>query len=295
MPMSTMDDVKPRLFVSYRRTDCLIYSSALVDGLMHRLSDWSIFRDIESIPAGVDWRERISREILVLIGDNWLDRKDDGSRRIDDPDDELAHEISTALEREVITIPVLVEEAEMPTATDLPPAVKRLARFNALSLSDLNWTADVDRLVVELRRIKSQVQPQPTGAGEALEMPSRVTAAWLSSTVPTLSREQLNELVLELRRRRWGDGEIRDTVFSLARAEARPAPRELTGNARRARSLQLPARISVRWLEQSVPDLDSDELAALVNELRRRGWSEGEIEDQVYTIAADGAVGPQTF
>lgn len=161
------NDADLRIFISYRRSDCQPQANALYDGLGHRLTGASIFMDIDSIPYGVDFEEHIKAEIaacdvvLVLIGDNWLDPVDKrGGRRIDQPDDFVRLEIENALAHPDVTlVPVLVEGASMPSQQDLPESIARLARLNAIELSDLRWRADIDRLsdvVAGMREVKAR-------------------------------------------------------------------------------------------------------------------------------------------
>ena len=145
---------RQRVFISYRRSDCQPQANGLHDGLSHRLESATIFMDIDSIPPGVEFEQHIRQEIeicdvvLVLIGDNWLDPipgKD--HRRIDDPDDFVRLEIESAFASpRVKVVPVLVEGALMPRIAELPDSVQRLARINAIELSDQRWTADIERL-----------------------------------------------------------------------------------------------------------------------------------------------------
>jgi hypothetical protein len=119
LPSVERSGTGPRLFISYRRSDCQPQANGLYDGLSHRLPSASVFMDIDSIPPGADFEEHIRREIeicdlvLVLIGDNWLDQTADGSsRRIDTPDDFVRLEIESALASpRVNVLPVLVEGA----------------------------------------------------------------------------------------------------------------------------------------------------------------------------------------
>src|SRR5699024_9843077 len=82
-----------RIFISYRREDCQPQANGLSDGLRQRVPDAEIFMDIDTIPPGTDFEEFIrnwienSDIVLVLIGDNWLDRDDAGETRLDHPDD----------------------------------------------------------------------------------------------------------------------------------------------------------------------------------------------------------------
>jgi hypothetical protein len=115
--------------------------------------------DFDSIPAGVDFREHIMRAIdrshvvIALIGPDWLGDKT-GFRRIDDPDDFVRFEISHALARGIPVIPVLINEAKMPEADELPGDIKELAFRNALPLdSGLDFHSHAERLVDALRAI----------------------------------------------------------------------------------------------------------------------------------------------
>jgi len=91
--------------------------------------------------------------VLVLIGNEWLDARDQaGIRLLDRADDFVRIEVATALAGDKAVLPLLVEAAKMPDAADLPPDLRRLARQQALELSDTRWPHDVDRLVDAIRR-----------------------------------------------------------------------------------------------------------------------------------------------
>jgi hypothetical protein len=62
----------------------------------------------------------------------------DAGRRIDDPQDWVRLEIETALSREVRVIPVLVDEAKMPSACELPPSLQSLAGKQAVVLNPVS-------------------------------------------------------------------------------------------------------------------------------------------------------------
>jgi hypothetical protein len=71
--------------------------------------------DISAIEAGLDFVDTIERAIgscdilLVIIGREWTTCKDQaGRRRLDDPNDFIRLEITTALSRSVRVIPTLV-------------------------------------------------------------------------------------------------------------------------------------------------------------------------------------------
>ena len=159
-----------RIFISYRRSDCQPQANGLYDGLSYRLRGANIFMDIDSIPYGVDFEEHIRAEIeacdvvLVLVGDNWLDPvTDGGERRIDQEGDFVRLEIENALSHpSVKVIPVLVEGARMPTQAELPKSISRLARLNAIELSDRRWKADLERLAAVVEGLTPQASVEPS-------------------------------------------------------------------------------------------------------------------------------------
>ena len=294
---STASDGAPRVFVSYRRDDCQPQANGLTDGLCHRLPGADVFIDIDSIPPGVDFEEHIQRWIqscdvvLVLIGDNWLDRDQSEHRRIDDPDDFVRLEVVAALERRRELIPVLVEDARMPHPRDLPEEIRPLARKNAIELSDRRWRADVDRLAEAIRTrpggdldepvsVRSPA-PEQQATRAVFEIPARVTDSWIERTLPDTGGAQLEQLAAELRRRGWTEGELIDRVFAYAPVSVKPHPTR-SGDPRRARPFEIPSRVTHRWLGENVPILERDQLARLAEVLYQRGWSEGEVEDAVY-------------
>jgi|tagenome__1003787_1003787.scaffolds.fasta_scaffold20979695_2 streptogramin lyase len=142
-----------RIFISYRHADSAGYAGRLHDRLQQRYGDQHVFMDLE-MEYGIDFVERIgdavgtSAVMLVMIGPGWLDARDEGNaRRLDDPDDFVRIEVSSALARPTRVIPVLVGNAKMPERGDLPEPMQALARRNALELSDSRWEFDVGRLV----------------------------------------------------------------------------------------------------------------------------------------------------
>lgn len=168
-PAEVAADGGSRIFISYRRSDALAHANGIHDGLASRLPTASIFMDLDSIPAGVDFEALIRREIdrcdvvLVVIGDSWLEADPTtGHRRLDDEDDFVRLEIDSALANDgVVVIPLLVEGARMPASSELPTSIRRLARINAMELSDQRWRTDVSRLVERIGEIGA-AEPEPS-------------------------------------------------------------------------------------------------------------------------------------
>jgi hypothetical protein len=143
----------PTVFVNYRRRDAPGSAGRLHDDLARRLGPEAVFRDVAMLP-GSDFVDEISAAagscdvLLAVIGPRWLSMTDkDGRRRLDDPGDYVRFEIETALRREDVTvIPVLVEDAEMPSPDELPASLRELARHNACQMRDSSWEHDLGRL-----------------------------------------------------------------------------------------------------------------------------------------------------
>ncbi len=145
------------VFISYRRADAQGWAGRLGADLGQAFGDVARFFDLASIAPGADFVLAIEKAmadaaaVLVLIGPRWLDlRNEQGARRLDAPDDVVAHEIRQALTLAVPVIPVLLGGATMPDAAALPEPLRALARRNAIELSDTRWPHDLERLLAAL-------------------------------------------------------------------------------------------------------------------------------------------------
>lgn len=144
-----------RIFISYRRVDSKTVTSRINKALVKEYGKDRVWRDIEDIRPGEDFREAIARAIsrcdivLVVIGQLWTKvRSDDGSFRLDDPDDIVRIEVELALARpNTKVIPVLVNGAEMPRSGDVPQALEPLLYKNAVQVrEDPDFEIDLIRL-----------------------------------------------------------------------------------------------------------------------------------------------------
>jgi len=148
-----------RIFISYRREDSAGHTGRLFDSLRTRFGDDHVFMDLSNIDSGQDFNDTIQQAIrsadvvLAIIGREWLTCTRNGQRRLDDPNDLVRAEISTALERQVPVIPVLINGAVPPAEQTLPGSLSALARRDAHEITDERWTYDVDRLIAAMQKL----------------------------------------------------------------------------------------------------------------------------------------------
>jgi len=147
------------VFVSYRRSDSSDVTGRIFDHLKTEFGENNLFRDVDSILKGEDFRKAIwnaigqCKVLVVVIGQDWLAVSEEtGRRRIDDPNDYVHLEISTALARGIPVIPVVVDNTRMPKAVELPPPLAELAFRNAASVrADPDFQHDIRSLCADIR------------------------------------------------------------------------------------------------------------------------------------------------
>lgn len=130
-----------KVFISYRRAESEYVVGRIYEDLCRTYSENNIFKDVESIPLGVDFRDEISRIInscdilLVIIGPDWLRIKDEsGNLRIHQKDDYVRIEVEEALARNIPIIPIITRNAILPKESQLPRSLKALAYRTAISV-----------------------------------------------------------------------------------------------------------------------------------------------------------------
>jgi hypothetical protein len=180
------------IILNYRREDTAGHAGRLYDDLADQFGADQVFMDIDAIEPGVDFAEVIEHAVgsasvfLSLIGQRWLSAVDaDGMRRLDKADDFVRLEIEAALRPEVRVIPVLVQNATMPTSEDLPASMAPFARRNAIELRDNSWRYDVGRLIETIQQVRegaptdgsARARPRPAGRATAPRRPGAWTIA----------------------------------------------------------------------------------------------------------------------
>ena len=149
-------DLMPRLSISYRRSDSEAITGRIFDRLIGHYGRKSVFRDVDSVPVGVDFRSHIqdvlqkSDILLAVVGPNWRGPRPDAPARIEEDNDQVRIELETALKKNIPVIPVLVGRSEIPAPSELPDSLKPFCYRNAVRVdTGQDFDHHVDRLIRE--------------------------------------------------------------------------------------------------------------------------------------------------
>jgi hypothetical protein len=182
-----------QVFVSYRREDTQAHVPGLSTLLAKEFGRENVFRDVDTLgqvtglyATHIDRMLASCHAVIVVIGIGWLDATDElGRRRLDDPADIHRQEIEAALRRDdVEVIPVLVDGAVMPASPttdesqrrwlrrrrlkpELPPALARLAMYQAHELGHRRYADDVEDLIRKIDRARQQREEAERAARQA--------------------------------------------------------------------------------------------------------------------------------
>ncbi|MGD0024331.1 MAG: WD40 repeat domain-containing protein, partial [Xanthobacteraceae bacterium] len=185
----------PKISISYRRADSEAMTGRIFDRLIAHYGKDAIFRDIDDIPAGIDFRQHINETLLktnvllAIIGPKWLGMSRGGGERINEESDPVRVEVETALRRRVPIIPVLIGNTRMPGSDQLPPGLKDFAFRNAVKIdTGLDFDYHIDRLIKSIDAILGQTPKSspPRRETAAPSAPAKPSARAEKPTVATL-------------------------------------------------------------------------------------------------------------
>ena len=181
-----------KLFISYRREDSAGIVGRIRDRLAREFGATNVFFDVDTIPFGVDFRAHIEKTIatcdaaLVVIGPRWLTAVDDQRRRrLDNVGDFVRLEVEAALARDIPVVPLLVDGATIPKASQIPASMADLTNRNGIPVRhDPDFHTDLDRLIRGLEQPATGAPDKPLRASTTPARKASTTPARKASTAP---------------------------------------------------------------------------------------------------------------
>ena len=192
-PVTTFD-----VFISYRHVETSFAAGWLHDYLTSRLGRDRVFLDADAILPGLEFMSVIhsaiaaAKVMLVLIGPRWMSG-DDGTSRLADPADPVRIEVESAFARDLLVIPLLVDDAPMPTRDQLPSSMARLVELNAVRITRDLFRERLDTLLTAI----AEVLPEVTDLSPPSEAPPRPPRA-VNTADGDLDGEQRLRLLAKL-------------------------------------------------------------------------------------------------
>lgn len=147
------------VFVNYRVREQGGYATLLHRELSRIFGSSQVFLSSFSIPPGDDFVAGIFRALheceilLAVMGPRWSEFHGDAEN------DWVHREIAEAFRCGIRVIPVLVDDAELPTEAELPDGIAALARCQYVRLRHRSVQSDLDRLVREIQKMAPALEP----------------------------------------------------------------------------------------------------------------------------------------
>ena len=149
-----------KITISYRREDSEAITGRIFDRLSAIYGRDALFRDIDSIPPGIDFRDHIANAlhssdiVVIIIGPRWLGRAQGGHSRLDAEADFVRIEVETALKLGIPVIPVLIGTTRMPRPEQLPETLRELPFRNAVRIdTGQDFDLHMGRFIHDLNEI----------------------------------------------------------------------------------------------------------------------------------------------
>ncbi|MBH0181063.1 MAG: SUMF1/EgtB/PvdO family nonheme iron enzyme [Nitrospira sp.] len=202
-----------KILISYRREDSADVTGRIYDRLVQQFEREAVFKDVDSIPLGVDFRIYLDEQVakcdvfLAVIGRDWMKaggRK--GKSRLDDPGDYVRIEVESALKRHIPVIPVLVGGASIPFVERLPASIQGLSYRNGIAVRpDPDFHRDMDRLIEYLKQ-------QVRGLNEPHAEPDTHAKPVLKETKSVSPATPIDMVKVMKGPFLYGDEKIRETI-----------------------------------------------------------------------------------
>jgi TIR domain len=184
-----------KIMISYRRDDSGVITGRIFDRFVAHYGVESVFRDIDNIPPGADFRDHIntvlntSEIVIAVVGPKWIGPRS-GQNRLLNPADPVRVEIEAVLHRKVPLIPILVLRAKMPRIDQLPPSLEDFAYRHAVQVdAGQDFDVHMARLIRSIDRVLQENTEQPVVSAEiAMTSVSTGDDLRLPAAFPSLTR-----------------------------------------------------------------------------------------------------------
>jgi hypothetical protein len=162
-----------------------------------------VWLDYDDIEPGTQFEEALNQalaqsdNLLAIIGPDWLTASKDGHRRLDDPEDWVRREVAAGLAGRAAVTPVLVGNAQLPAAEELPEPLQALPARQAIEVRPERFDDDVEDLIRRIGGWRRRWHGFPLWAWAAtitavvalLFVAFLVRGTWRLSSTPTRCRQ----------------------------------------------------------------------------------------------------------
>lgn len=184
----------PGVFICYQKSSTRHVAGRLYSYLSRRFGEQQVFRDSSRLRAGDLWWQEITRWIqqadalVVLMGSDWLPLLEASNTESAPERGWVQREIMLALENGIDVIPVLVDDAEMPSADVLPADIASIHDIQAHFLLDRTFDIDISTLGDELEEHHGLHDPRSPARRrwERVKKIGGVAGAWIGVVAAVL-------------------------------------------------------------------------------------------------------------
>ena len=158
-----------RIFISYRRDDVRADARDLAGRLSRAFGERNVFMDVDNLLVGQRFDKELEAALaqcdifIAVIGRQWAqvlaERQASGER------DFVVDEITAAIERDIVVIPVLVDSAALPHQDTLPAAISALPFYQTHELKHESFGRDAEALIAEIKAVRAKQRRESGGGG----------------------------------------------------------------------------------------------------------------------------------
>lgn len=150
--------MKDGIFISYRREGGSLISSVLYDALKKYFFAANVFKDVNTLIPGSDYKTVIdaaiskSSVLLILIDKNWVSHTlEDGTKRLFVENDPVRNEIMCAIENNLEVIPVLFDNGKVPQRSELPEILHPICDKHFFTFNTDSVMQDIEVLINHIK------------------------------------------------------------------------------------------------------------------------------------------------